>query len=310
MNRFILILSILFSSALFARLPHVDLSADIDAAVAVDFEALESVATEQGRTPDALRKLAESYLVSHRVQEAIWTLREAGDFGEALELTRNFQSFLSIQPVTGGEFLGGRGGATARRVYYSRAISGVFKRASSNICGDAEYEQAAYWLDELLALDVVPITVLVLHPEFGLGSMQYFVHGRKALSVKSPRHREGRMRLIDLILGNRDRNSGNWLVRPGGFVVAIDHGNSHPLSEFVARDFPYGILEDELLLRRILLLESQAFRERLGHVLSNQTLDAVWGRIQRLKDKILVHKPYLGGCAWRFQLFLRRVLQH
>ncbi len=291
MKAFLLFLSIFVSSTAFARLPPVDFSAEVKITAPVDFEAMEALAWGQGRTPQALRNLAASYLVSHRVQEAIWTLREAGDFQEALELTRSFQTYLSTQPMSGGEFLGGHGGAKARRVHYSRGISGVFKRASANICGDAEYEQAAYWIDELLGLDVVPITILVLHPQFGLGSMQYFVRGRRALTVNSPRHREARMRLVDLIVGNGDRNSGNWLVRPGGFVVAIDHGNSNPLSSYEHWSFPFQILDDEPLLRRILHLDYALFDQRLGNVLPKKMLDAVWSRIQRLKSDILVRKP-------------------
>jgi hypothetical protein len=194
-------------------------------------------------------------------------------------------------------------------VSYPGAISGVFKRASPHVCGDAEFEQAAYWLDELLKLDVVPITVLVLHPEFGVGSMQYFVSGPKATSVVSPRYRGGRMRLLDLILGNSDRNSGNWLVRPGGFVVAIDHGNSNPLSLFGKWNFPVGILEDEPLVRRILLLEYSAFRQCLGNVLKGKSLDAVWSRIQRVKEEILVQKPHLGNCAWRVGASILRLFR-
>lgn len=107
MGKSLPILILLIAGQLHARLPQVDFSVAVEISVPVDFEAMESLAGELGRTSDALRKLAASYLAAHRVQEAIWTLREAGDFDEALELTRKFQTYLSTQPMSGVEFLGG-----------------------------------------------------------------------------------------------------------------------------------------------------------------------------------------------------------
>jgi hypothetical protein len=102
------------------------------------------------------------------------------------------------------------------------------------------------------------------------------------------------MRLLDLILGNSNRNSGNWLVRPGGFVVArIDHGNSNPLSLFGDGIFPLEFSKTSRLCD-VFCFGVLRVSATLRNVLKGKSLDAVWSRIQRVKEEVLVQKPRIS----------------
>lgn len=84
----------------------------------------------------------------------------------------------------------------------------------------AEREVAAYEVDQALGLGVVPPTSMRKD-----GMVQEFVT-QDDDSITDPDSVYGAA-ILDIMIGNTDRHSGNYLVRNGKFV-AIDHGLSFP----------------------------------------------------------------------------------
>ncbi len=105
-----------------------------------------------------------------------------------------------------------------------------FRRSVAN----ALSEVAAYELDQLLELNIVPITAFrELNGEWG--SIQYFLRGDHFKNLhqgKYPRRSESftSLMVLDFLAGNPDRHRNNWLnletIKRNEFdqVVAIDHG--------------------------------------------------------------------------------------
>lgn len=92
-------------------------------------------------------------------------------------------------------------------------------------------EVAAYEVDQLLGLDVVPHTTMIDGPD-GEGSVQRFVpstEGKYYTTEYSDSDRE-KMAVLDYVIGNSDRHPHNYRTNEDGGVVAIDHGYSFPES--------------------------------------------------------------------------------
>lgn len=102
--------------------------------------------------------------------------------------------------------------------------------------GLAYRETIAYEIDQLLGLDIVPKTSIFEDLDGKIWSLQEWVqnsmvggdfrlgdviYGQAPLKEPSD---PGRVTLLDIILGNRDRHGGNWLMTSDGRIAAIDHG--------------------------------------------------------------------------------------
>lgn len=96
-------------------------------------------------------------------------------------------------------------------------------------------ERAAFLLDSFLKTNLVPETVIRDIEGQGLGSMQRFIPNAKIAEEYSQsllRVLEGftsqimRLHILDFILAERDRHTGNWMIDKDRKVWAIDHGNS------------------------------------------------------------------------------------
>ena len=95
--------------------------------------------------------------------------------------------------------------------------TGVFKEDSG-----AHFEVAAYLIDRLLGLNLIPPTVM-RRVNGKLGSLQFFVEGGQNPYVTGGAPSQ-EMKMLDYLIGNTDRTGKNYLVLPGGRQVAIDHG--------------------------------------------------------------------------------------
>jgi hypothetical protein len=82
-------------------------------------------------------------------------------------------------------------------------------------------EVAAYLLDRLLSLDIVPPTV-VARGEFGTGSLQLFIESPDETEVRITELRS--MAFLDVLLNNADRKADHCLPSLDGKLWAIDHG--------------------------------------------------------------------------------------
>jgi hypothetical protein len=157
------------------------------------------------------------------------------------------------------------------------------------------FEVAAYRLDRLLGLGLVPPTVLREH-EDEEGSAQLWVEGamsRSAFAAEHPAPRDpewidkqvNAMHVFDVLIFNPDRNPGNVLVTPGDERLhLIDHSRAFSLRS----GRPPG-LEDTFfwlspeLEARLTVLDDGTLRGRLGELLSRARRRAILER----RDEIL-----------------------
>lgn len=100
-------------------------------------------------------------------------------------------------------------------------MAGIFKTEGY------KEERAAYIVDKFLGLNLVPATVIKTH-EGKTGSFQQFIPDAKTYYEAEKGDLEGigeelkKLGIFDFLIGNIDRNEGNFLVKKGG-VFAIDH---------------------------------------------------------------------------------------
>jgi hypothetical protein len=160
-----------------------------------------------------------------------------------------------------------------------------------------EYELAAYKLDRLLGLDMVPVTV-ERTVKGRRGVVQFWIDGsinvRKMLEEKKqpsgwcdigPQY--NLMNIFDVLIHNSDRNQGNALLTSDWTLVLIDH----------TRAFRLGLKHPTLLYRgeiqmppalaaRLSTLTRERLLETLGPYLHARQIDALLKRRdQLLKDR-------------------------
>ncbi len=133
------------------------------------------------------------------------------------------------------------GGVTDARIEeYADDGRGVWKANKQTGAGryhDGNCEVAAYQINRLLDMDIVPPTVFVNRYN-GLGTSQQFMDG---LAVGAELRATGQdkgtwrdidpsdledMLVLDVLLGNADRHDANWGLDERGKLWAIDHGHS------------------------------------------------------------------------------------
>ena len=183
---------------------------------------------DPARATDAV---VDSLLERGRLQEAAWLLREAGDTARADEVLDRLETILKSWPVEASPAaMDSQGVSYTWRLRHGQGVRSVFKLAGSDIfcpeC-DVDREVAAYRVDEVLDVDLTPMTVFarITNPDGDTlsGSAQYFMVG-----AELPEPGAGKpdaLRFFDVVIGNSDRHPENWLIVDGR-VVAIDHNRA------------------------------------------------------------------------------------
>lgn len=147
-------------------------------------------------------------------------------------------------------------------------------------------ERAAYVLDRMLNLKMVPTTMLILVE----GKV---VSAQKWIEADRPRKNPSALlRVFDYIIENTDRHEGNWLVKDKkvwaidnayGFGTYVDDGRS------VRNYYAVGITKRErakLITRlEIVLADEQKIHEKLNCLIGKEDTDAV---IKRMKQVLRV----------------------
>lgn len=198
-------------------------------AVALDAKTAELEAKAAGLSqnlgsPDyqaAVLELSHVYAAAGRPVEAAWALESIGKSADASALMDGMVKTLNDAKIAGEKNLGG-GITETQLIDYQAGFKGVFKpeaqSGSNNWASHWQHEIAAYKLDRMLGIGIVPPTTdAVIAGRHG--SVQYFVKNATMGGAKS-----WRLQFLDYVVSNLDRHGGNYLRRGNGQVIAIDHG--------------------------------------------------------------------------------------
>jgi hypothetical protein len=150
-------------------------------------------------------------------------------------------------------------------------------------------EVAAYELDKILELDIVP-PVVEREFEGQPGSLQLWVHNcrtytemKDQISWNLASKREWfRMIMFDYLIANEDRNWGNILIDPLGRIVGVDHDRTFSLADF-SRQLPRRF--DSKLVARLRNLSELVVRVGLEDFLDANAIDGMLNR----KAELLAH---------------------
>ena len=171
-------------------------------------------------------------------------------------------------------------------------------------------EIAAYELDKLIGLGMVPATVSRTY-DGKQGSMQFFVDSvmtetqRYEKKIQPPNQNTwnqqiAKIRLWDNLIYNTDRNLGNLLITSDWQIRVIDHSRTfRPFDRL--KDPKQLTMFSRTLLASIKNLDEPMLKEHLGKYLSQAQIRAVLKRrdaIVALSDKMVAEK---GGGAVLYQ---------
>lgn len=167
-------------------------------------------------------------------------------------------------------------------------------------------EIAAYELDKLLGLEMVPVTV-EKRVQGELVSAQLWVEGctslKKLKDVPNPdvsgwNRQVYRQRVFDNLIANIDRNEGNLLVArdPNWTLILVDH--SRAFTSEMKMPFPMTRI-DRPLFARLRLLDEKALRLHVGRLV----LDGGRSLLKR-RDAIVAHFEKLAAEKGESEVFI------
>jgi hypothetical protein len=191
---------------------------------------------------------------------------------------QQFEEFLKTVPIERDESI--PVGVTApRHVFFAPgglAAGAVFKPLPPGrprgFFESYESEIAAYELDKILELGMVPPTVERKYKN-ETGSLQLWVEGLVRLKDKDPNQAPNipswnrqvyRHRVFDALTANIDRNAGNLLLDPAWNLILIDH--SRAFTRTLQFPFPLTHIDRELLAK-LRALDEPTVRAHLGALL-------------------------------------------
>ena len=155
-------------------------------------------------------------------------------------------------------------------------------------------EIAAYELDKLLALDMVPPTVEKRFQE-KVGAAVMWVSPAKNFkqlggSPKPPpaeiprwSRQLSRAKLFDNLIANIDSNQGNWLVDPAWNVILIDHTRSFTTTKQIVHEMQRI---DAELWQRMLQLTEASLQDAIGAWVEQAEIRAMLARRDKMRQEI------------------------
>jgi len=170
------------------------------------------------------------------------------------------------------------------------------------------YEIAAYNLDKLLGLAMVPPTVQKRFRGM-LGSCQLWIEDTAILKKRlqeglSPKIMDKPkwlrqayiQQLFDNLIGNEDRHQGNVLITPDERSFLIDHSRTFRTTKafmeilpFSQEEFPgVGVMRElpRALVEKVKALDAKTIREAVGNTLSGKEIGAVLARKELVLKEI------------------------
>jgi len=252
-----------------------------------------------------LNELVDRYVKLGRLQEAIWVLRENQEFQLAEVIERQLIQVMSAGEIEQvHEFEGSADLALLGRIRGTE-LYGVFKKRSAY----SRFELAAYQLDRLLNLNIVPLTIARPNVTRGeVDAFQYFVRGAvsarealKATGFLEPEDKakmefkyygypssQKKMWLLDFLIENTDRHGENWMwslgeqnLRP----VAIDHGMAFGRSIRGKVEFSESNLPDGEVLENLSKLDGPTLKREFQSLLTQQEIRALARRVKQVVVK-------------------------
>jgi hypothetical protein len=150
-------------------------------------------------------------------------------------------------------------------------------------------EVAAYELDKLLGLNMVPVNV-ERRVNNELGAAILWLEGVRSWEAVLPLPKPptwsfqlARMKMFDDLIGNSDRNKGNLLVDEDWHIYLIDHSRAFVTDQKLPQELQNI---DRKLWERMLALDSETLSAHLGKWLDARQTQALLRRRDAMKKKI------------------------
>ncbi|MBF0205577.1 MAG: hypothetical protein HQK53_01675 [Oligoflexia bacterium] len=263
--------------------------------------------------PVAVPATAEVWESGH-YQEALWAYDEKGDRSSAEVAKVKLQEMMERGKVIQSKNLGGGKNETLLLTIVGEKnteFRAVFKPYNFfNVSSDYRAEIAAYLYDQLLGLNIVPMTVKRVLDDGTVGSLQYFM-SNATVAKKLPPEKQvvpAKLRFFDYLVRGWDRmdNPGNYLfMNDTGRVVAIDHGWCfrtadwyHYLNGKAHMHLCNGRIKEHMpelkIYQRLKSLTAQDFYNALGGFLSKAQMRLV---IKRKNHFIEEAEEYLNSVS-------------
>jgi hypothetical protein len=170
------------------------------------------------------------------------------------------------------------------------------------------YEIAAYDLDKLLGLGMVPPTVPKRFRGMA-GSCQLWIEEGAVLKKRLQEGLSSKVldkpqwlrqayiqQLFDNLIGNEDRHQGNVLITPDERSFLIDHSRTFRTTKTFKEILPFseakfpgeGVMRElpRALVEKVKALNEQAIREAVGKTLSGKEIGAVLARKELILKEI------------------------
>lgn len=183
-------------------------------------------------------------------------------------------------------------------------LRAVFKRLSTdfgisdrtramNEADRFEYEVAAYKLDRMIGLDMVPVTVLRTIDR-KRGVLQFWVDGSVNLRVMLEQQLQpsgwcdtapqyNLMNVFDVLIHNTDRTQENALFTKDWMLVLIDHSRAFPThGKMPVLLYKGGVQVPPSLAKRLAALDRETLQAQLGPYLHRKQIDALLKRRDQL----------------------------
>ncbi len=216
------------------------------------------------------------------------------------ELVDTHLKNVEIKPEQLKKFAGGI--TDTYMVKLADGTQGIFKpRKPTDWASNYRAEVLAYEVDKLLDLDIVPPTVEKTVGDMK-GSFQKFENsigdGNSHMSFAKPEELD-KQDFFDVIIDNRDRHKGNFLVTKNGNVHSIDHGLSftgrgyNPKSFYIVEERVKRFMasdEGKKAVSKLKSLDQESFERQLsdyiGPLDANRTLERINFLIKLSGEKV------------------------
>jgi hypothetical protein len=163
-----------------------------------------------------------------------------------------------------------------------------------------KFNVAAYRIDRMLGLDLVPVSVERTWQRapgaftWWVGDVLMDEGERQAKEIEPPNpacwnDQVRALRLFDLLIDNVDRNMGNMLITKTWRIWAIDHTRAFRRSA-TPRAIATLRAVDRTILERLKTLEFESLRREVGRYLTTPEIRALLSR----RDAIVAHIEALG----------------